>query len=345
MAELEHRVSVIVPCRNERRYIEAFVAGVWAQALPPGWRLQLVIADGLSDDGTRELLQRMAAAEPRLRCIDNPGRIVSTGLNLALAHADGEVIVRMDVHTEYANDYVAQCLAALAESGADNVGGPWHAQPDAGAGPMQQAVAAAFQSPAVAGGALSRRLDHEGWVDTVYLGCWPRATFERFGGFDESLVRNQDDEHNLRIVRGGGRVWQSPRIRSVYRPRATLSQVFRQYLQYGYWKPFVMKKHGQAASLRHLVPAVFVAALAVLTAAALLGAARWPLVSLLALYGAAVLALTAGVAAGSPLGAGAIVRVPAVIVAYHVGYGVGSLFGWWDALRGRGRQRFAALTR
>jgi len=346
MAELEHCVSVIVPCRNERRYIEAFVAGVWAQALPPGWSLQLVIADGLSDDGTRELLQRLAADEPRLRCIDNPGRIVSTGLNLALAHADGEVIVRMDVHTEYASDYVAQCLAALAESGADNVGGPWRAQPDAGAGPMQQAVAAAFQSRAVAGGALSRRLDHEGWVDTVYLGCWPRATFERFGGFDESLVRNQDDEHNLRIARGGGRVWQSSRIKSVYRPRAALSQVFRQYLQYGYWKPFVMKKHGQAASLRHLVPAVLVTMFVLLAAAALIGAPGWPLLALLALYGSAVIAMTVGVAASGTLSAAALIRVPAVIAAYHFGYGIGSLLGWWDALRhGSGRERFASLTR
>ncbi|HJW11049.1 MAG TPA: glycosyltransferase family 2 protein, partial [Albitalea sp.] len=166
------------------------------------------------------------------------------------------------------------------------------------------------------------------------------------GGFDETLVRNQDDEHNLRIVRGGGRIWQSSRIRSVYRPRAALSQVFRQYLQYGYWKPFVMKKHGQAASLRHLVPAVFVALLAGLALAALFGAPRWPLVTLLAIYAVAVVAMTAGVAADGRLSVAALVRVPAVIVAYHVGYGIGSLFGWWDALRhGKGRARFAALTR
>ena len=151
-------------------------------------------------------------------------------------------------------------------TGADNVGGPWRAEVDAGGGATQEAVAAAFQSPLVAGGALSRRLDHEGPVDTVYLGAWPRATFERFGNFDEALVRNQDDEHNLRIVAGGGRVWQSARIRSAYRPRARLGRVFRQYLQYGYWKPFVMKKHGQPAELRHVVPALFVIALVLLCA-------------------------------------------------------------------------------
>jgi len=338
------QVSVIVPCRNERRYIEAFCAGVMRQQLPPGWRLQLVVADGQSDDGTRELLQAFAEREPRLVWIDNPARIVSTGLNAALKLATGEAIVRMDVHSEYSDDYVAQCLAVLAETGGDNVGGPWRAVPDANAGPMQHAVAAAFQSRWVAGGALSRQLDHNGWVDTVYLGAWPRATFTRFGGFDEQLVRNQDDEHNLRIVKGGGRVWQSSRIQSVYRPRATLSQVFRQYLQYGYWKPFVMKKHGQAASLRHLVPSVFVAALAVSVLVA--GLSAEPLGVLAALYALAVLAMAAAVASSQRLALPVLMRVPAVIVAYHFGYGIGSLIGWWDALRGgAGRERFAKLTR
>ena len=342
----QHIASVIVPCRNERRYIEGFCAGVLKQALPDGWGVQLIVADGQSDDGTRDLLAALAAADPRIEWLDNPGRIVSTGLNRALALARGEVIVRMDVHTEYAGDYIAQCLAALESTGADNVGGPWHAQPDADAGPMQQAVAAAFQSRWVAGGAASRRLDFDGWVDTVYLGCWPRASFDRFGGFDENLVRNQDDEHNLRISQGGGRVWQSSRIRSVYRPRARLGQVFRQYLQYGYWKPFVMKKHGQPASLRHLVPALFVGMLVVLGVVALLGGPAGPLSALIAAYVVAVVAMTMAVATDQRLSAAAVWRVPAVIAAYHVGYGIGSLFGWWDALRhGHGRERFAALTR
>lgn len=338
-------VSVIVPCRNERRYIERFCAGVLAQQLPPGWRMELVVADGQSDDGTRELLAQIASTEPRVCFIDNPARIVSPGLNAALQRATGEVIVRMDVHTDYARDYIAQCLAVLAETDADNVGGPWHAVPDAGAGAMQQAVAAAFQSRWVAGGALSRRLDYDGWADTVYLGSWPRRTFDTFGGFDEQLVRNQDDEHNLRLTQGGGRVWQSSRIRSTYRPRATLSQVFRQYLQYGYWKPFVMKKHGQAASVRHLVPGLFVALLLVLALPALLGWA-WPLVALLAAYGGAVLAMTAAVSRQQHAPLGVAVRIPAVIAAYHLGYGIGSLAGWWDVLRGvPGRERFASLTR
>ena len=337
-------VSIIVPCRNERRYIEGFCAGVMRQRLDPGWRLQLVVADGGSEDGTRECLTRIAGRDSRIECIDNPARIVSTGLNAALRRAAGEVIVRMDVHTEFADDHVAQCIAALARTGADNAGGPWRAEPDAGAGPMHHAVAAAFQSRWVAGGARSRQLDHDGWVNTVYLGSWPRRTFERFGGFDETLVRNQDDEHNLRIVNGGGRVWQSSAIRSVYRPRSTLSQVFRQYLQYGYWKPFVMKKHRQPASFRHVVPGVFVVALGM--SIAVLPLSPLPLLALAGSYATGVLAMTADIAASRNEAWPTLLRVPAVILAYHFGYGIGSLAGAWDAVRlDRGRERFSTLTR
>ncbi|MEO7056284.1 MAG: glycosyltransferase family 2 protein [Caldimonas sp.] len=308
----DHLVSIVVPCRNERDHVGAFATSALAQVLPDGWRLEIVIADGGSDDGTAEALVALVAAQPRVRVVANPRRIVSAGLNAALAATRGSVVVRMDVHTTYASDYVAECLATLARTGADNVGGPWRAEATPAGGAMQAAIAAAFQSRWVAGGALSRRLNHDGPVDTVYLGAWPRATFDRFGGFDESLVRNQDDEHNLRIVRGGGRIWQSPRIRSAYRPRARLAQVFRQYRQYGYWKPFVMSKLGQPASPRHVVPAVFVVALgfatvlavgaiaAALAAGHVVAAAMlWPFAALVVAYGAAVALLTAGVAASA----------------------------------------------
>ena len=340
------RVSIIVPCRNEKRHVGAFTQSVLAQSLPEGWTLEIVVADGLSDDGTREALAGMAARDPRVKVVDNPGRIVSCGLNRALAAASGEVVVRMDVHTEYAPDYVAECLAALQATGADNVGGPWRAVAGPEGGATQAAAAAAFQSRWVAGGALSRRLDHDGFVDTVYLGAWPRATFDRFGGFDEALVRNQDDEHNLRIVKSGGRIWQSSRIRSTYRPRTRLGQVFRQYLQYGYWKPFVMKKHGQPARLRHLVPALFVAAVVLFAVAAAAGWSVWPLVALLVAYAGAVAAMTVAVLRDAPQPAAVAFRLPAVIAAYHVAYGIGTIAGAVDVLLGRGgRERFSRLSR
>lgn len=362
-----HTVTVIVPCRNEREHIEAFCASVARQTLPLGWTLEVLVADGLSDDGTRERLTAWCLQDARFRMIDNPGRIVSTGLNRCIEAAQGRFIVRLDVHTVYAPDYVAQCLATWQRTGADNVGGPWRAQ--GGDGPqavVQRAVAAAFQSRWVAGGALSRDLNYEGPVDTVYLGAWPRETFERFGGFDETLVRNQDDEHNLRIHRGGGRVWQSATICSTYHPRASVGDVFRQYRQYGYWKPFVMKKHGQAAALRHLVPGLFVAVLVLCLLMTAGGAALalliepgqdfrlgalWTLslgamgyLGLSILYGC----LVAWVSQRIAREAGHDLRpvLPRVIAAYHLGYGLGSLQGWWDALvRGRPDPAFGRLTR
>lgn len=339
-------VSIIVPCRNERAHVGVFASSALAQRLADGWALEIVVADGTSDDGTRDVLAAIAAVEPRLRVVDNPERIVSAGLNRALAASTGDVVVRMDVHTEYASDYVARCIETLVRTGADNVGGPWRAEADAGSAPMQRAIAAAFQSSWVAGGALSRRLDYDGAADTVYLGAWPRQTFERFGNFDEALVRNQDDEHNLRIVQGGGRIWQASSIRSVYRPRASLAKVFRQYMQYGYWKPFVMKKRGQPASLRHLVPALFVLALVVAGVVAVCGFGVWPFAVLVAAYLATIIGLTLLVTTTAAQPPAVVLRIPAVIATYHVAYGIGSLLGAVDVLvHRRGRDRFASLTR
>lgn len=334
-------LSVIAPCRNEAGYITDFCRNVSEMLLPSGWSLEVLIADGQSDDGTRELLSQWCISDARFRWVENPQRIVSTGLNRCIEASRGAVIARLDIHSQYADDYLLQCVQVLEQTGADNVGGAWRAQ---GSGGMQKAVAAAFQSPWVAGGARSRDVDFDGEVDTVYLGCWPRATLAKVGGFDEELVRNQDDEHNLRIRRAGGCIWQSSRIRSTYFPRGKLSQVFRQYAQYGYWKPFVIRKHGQPAALRHLVPAAFVVALAAAALLALSGRA-WPLVALVDAY-AVLLALALVGMREQANSLGKALRVVAVVAAYHVGYGWGSLCGWRDILLGRGpRPQWGALTR
>lgn len=333
-------VSVVAPCRNERAHIDAFCDSALAQRLPEGWRMELLVADGASDDGTRARLAERAAADARLRLLDNPRRIVSSGLNACLAQARGQVIVRMDIHTRFASDYVAECIAALARSGADNVGGPWVAR---GQGGWGRAIAAAFQSRWVVGGARSRDAAFEGEVDTVYLGCWPRASLARVGGFDETLVRNQDDEHNLRLRLAGGRIWQSRRIHSSYRPRDSLRQLFEQQMQYGYWRPFVLRKHRQAGSVRQLVPMVFVAAgafCALLAPVFDLGLKAWA-----AAYAAYLLAASAQAAhqAGE---ARLAWRLPWVIAAYHLGYGLGSWRGVWGLWRRRAAPQAATrLTR
>lgn len=330
----------------------------------------------MSDDGTREVLNRFVASSvvgspvissPIVRVIDNPGRIVSTGLNAALKSARGEIIIRMDAHTEYAPDYVSQCVAAIQATGADNVGGPWVAR---GNDYLSQTIAAAFQSPFAVGGASAHKPCYEGPIDTVYLGCWRRQAFGRFGCFDEELVRNQDDEHNLRIVRGGGKIWQSQKIRSWYRPRGSLGALFNQYVQYGYWKVRVIQKHKLPASWRHLVPGAFVFTLAVLALLSVfcflllvapnLGAGGsvfnsyasfcfllsdlcfFSLVGVyvLCVFGASL--LTAAKTEWKLLPV-----LPAVFPCYHFGYGYGFLRGIWDfMIRGRRPATvFTTLTR
>ena len=326
------RVSVIVPCRNEAAHLPHFLQGVFAQGLPAGCALEVIVADGDSDDGTRQELLRWQAREPGLVVIDNPQRIVSTGLNAAIAAARGELLVRMDVHTTYAPDYIAMCAQVLAETGADCVGGAWRPEGDS-------AIALAFRSRFGSGGAASRREGYSGEVDTVYLGAWKRDTLIALGGFDEHLVRNQDDELNLRITRGGGRVWQDARIVSHYTPRNSYAALARQFHQYGYWKVAVIRKHRLPASPRHLVPFGFVALLGLLALAApWSAAAAAALATLLGLYAAAALANGLLAAPRQALG------VAWATACMQLGYGLGFGRGLLDMVvlrRGPG----AAMTR
>ena len=318
-------VSVIVPCRNERDQIESALKSILTQETPPGG-FEIIVADGMSDDGTREILARLAAEDSRLRIIDNPERIIPTGLNSAIRAAQGRIIIRMDAHTEYAPDYVQQCVAVLHETGADNVGGPWIAR---GKGFVGRATAAAFQSGFAVGGALGHQLSYEGALDTVYLGCWPVEVFERIELFDEEFVRSEDDEFNLRLTRSGGKIWQSPRIKSWYHPRESLLSLFQQQMQYGYWKVRVIQKHKIPASVRHLVPACFVFSLILLALASL----WWPLAawSWLVLVGTyATCNVAASFLTAARAGWKLFPLLPLVFACYHFAYGYGFLRGICD---------------
>lgn len=317
-------VSVLVPVRNEAAGIERTAAAILAQNYPPD-RLEILFAEGRSTDDTRARLERLAAGEPRIRVVDNPGGIVSTGLNAALRVARGAFVVRVDGHTEIAPDYVRACVDALERTGADNAGGRMTAVGD---GAFGRAVAAATSSRFGVGGARFHYSDREEWVDTVYLGAWPRQVFARIGLFDEELVRDQDDEFNYRLRAAGGRILLTPAVRSRYTVRGTPRSLFRQYFQYGFWKVRVLQKHAAQMRPRQFAPPLFVLALLVAAAAALAfpsaPAARLPLAGLAALYLAADLVAAAVEARRQKVNSVLLAFVYSIL---HLAYGSGFLAG------------------
>jgi len=315
---------VILAIRNEAAFIQRTLTAILQQDYPHSL-MELLIADGQSTDATRDTISEVVNRHPgafSVKVIDNPRRIVSPGLNAALAAARGEVIVRIDGHTIIEPGYVRECVEALKRSGADNVGGRMD---PVGTSAFGKAVALATSSPFGVGGARFHYSNREEWVDTVYLGCWPRAVFESIGCFDEEQVRNQDDEFNYRLREAGGRVLLSPAIRSQYFNRGTLKSLWRQYFEYGLWKIRVMQKHPKQMQWRQFVPAAFVLGLLMLAVTALfLPAARLLLLSVLVVYLSAALFAASKVSSKEP---GLIPRVALVFGVLHASYGSGFLSG------------------
>jgi glycosyltransferase involved in cell wall biosynthesis len=334
--DVRPRVSVIIPCRNESQHIADCLDSVLATAYPRD-RLQVIVADGLSDDGTRQIVADYARRHPCIQLVDNTKRITPSALNAALGAATGDVVVRMDSHTRYPSAYIPRLIEWLQTSGADNVGGVCMTRA-ANDGTWARAIAVGLAHPFGVGNSYFRiGVDRPRWVDTVPFGCYRRDVFKRIGLFDEELVRNQDDEFNLRLIRAGGRILLVPDVVSEYQARASLGQLWRMYYQYGYFKPLVIRKVGRVLTARQLAPATFVL---VLTAAAALalwipGAGAVGLAVLLA-YAVASAAFAARAARRHGTGVGAALMV--VFAVLHVSYGVGFLARLFD-LAGRTRRR------
>ena len=210
----------------------------------------------MSTDGTRDIIIKYQKDHPNIHLIDNPEKIVSTGFNRALNELKGDIIIRVDGHCEIAPDYIQKCLECLEKINADCVGGPTeHVE----SGLVGKSIKIAQSSFFGVGGVSFRQKVEKGkYVDTLAFGAYKREVFEKFGGYDEELVRNQDDEFNFRIVQGGGKIWLDPSIKSTYTQRNSFTGLFKQYFQYGFYKIRVMQKRRGIASWRHLVPGIFV---------------------------------------------------------------------------------------
>jgi glycosyltransferase involved in cell wall biosynthesis len=313
-------VAIAMPCLNEVGFIEACLRSIQAQTYPPD-RMEILVADGGSTDGTRELLERLAMEDPRIRVIDNPDRFQAAGLNRILRETRGDVIVRMDVHCEYAPDYVERCVAVLEQTGADNVGG---AQRCRGRTEFESAVGAALRSRMGVGGAAYRNPDNEGYVDTVFLGAYRRSTFDRVGTWDPGAITNEDAELNQRLVDAGGKIYLSREIVVHYVPRGSLPGLARQYFRYGRGRARTLLKHGRFLTVRPVLPF-----LAVVTGLGLLATLPWsPLAAGplgLAVLGTLAEALRVGVGGGPGRVARVAAILPTIVVCHGVGFGSGLL--------------------
>ena len=251
------KVSIIIPTRNEELFIINTLNSIMDQDYP-GNLVEVIIADGESDDNTRDLIETYIINHPNVRLINNPERVVPYALNYAIKIADGDVIVRLDAHSKYPKNYVSRLVTELENTKADNVGGVWITTP-ANKGIIATSIALATSHPLGIGDA-SYRLENLGVkeVDTVPFGCFPKEVFDRIGLFDTDLIRNQDDEFNGRIIKNGGKIFLIPDVEIEYYARASVSTMMKMFFQYGLFKPLVNVKLGSAATLRQFVPPVFV---------------------------------------------------------------------------------------
>jgi glycosyltransferase involved in cell wall biosynthesis len=324
----EPRVSVVIPCRNEEAFIRACVDSVVDGGFAKE-RLEVLVVDGMSDDGTRAIVAEMAAASPVVRLIDNPDRTTPAALNIGVRQATGDVIAILGAHATCPKGYLPTLVHALDESGADGVGGLCITRPANGT-PKARAIAAGLSHPFGVGNSYFRIGTRERrWVDTVPFGCYRRELFNRVGLFDEDLVRNQDDEFNGRVVRDGGRLLLVPEVQSEYFARPSIGKLWRMYYQYGYFKPLAARRIGRVLTIRQVAAPVFSAFVVVgVVVTIFVPFARVPVALVLAMY--AALDVSCALSAGRAIGARGSLWLALVFPVLHLAYGFGALQGFLD---------------
>jgi succinoglycan biosynthesis protein ExoA len=315
------RITVILPCRNEEHYISK-VLDFFIAAQPSD--KELIIADGDSSDRTREIIEAYSAQHPEIRLIRNPKRFVPFALNECILKSAGDYIIRLDAHTEYATDYFTKVIETFEKSGAEIVGGPMRAK---GKTPFQRAVAVCTSTIFGVGDSKFHDDKAEGFTDSVYLGAWRKSIFKTTGMFDESMLRNQDDEFHYRAKSKGMKIYLNPEIKSWYYPRSNLRSLMKQYFQYGLFKPLVLKKVKSEIKARHLIPSAFILYLISIPFLYFVAGAWSTLPLIIYLLFDLYFSLAKQIAAYEKMNA--IVIYPAL----HVSYGCGFILGLSNSLR------------
>ena len=313
------RVSVIIPVRNEARCLTRCLRSILANNFPKDG-LEILVVDGMSNDGTREIAGSFKGEQTKIQIIDNPERIVPTALNRGLRQAQGDIIIRIDGHGEIAPDFIrksVETLQKVREAGC--VGGLIEPK---GESLMGQVIALAQGSLFGGGGGTWYRSRKAGFVDTVSNAAYRRSVFEKIGFFDETLVRDQDDEFNYRLRQAGYKIYYNPEIQWIYYTRRSLSQLAKQYFQYGFWKVRVLAKRPLMMRPRQFIPPLFVATILILAAGStVFRPAQFAMKFLFGMY--LTSSLIAAWVLGKRMGWKFVLALPLAFGAMHLGYGLG----------------------
>jgi len=325
-------VSILIPVHNEEVYIHRCLRAVLSQDYPADM-VEVWVADGMSSDGTREIINEYISQNPNVFLMENPGQIVSKGLNILIPKAKGDILIRVDGHCVIASDYVRNCIRHLQEEDVDGVGGPMHT---IGEDDLSEVTALAMSSKFGVGNSSFRtETGQTKLADTVPFPAYTRAIIEKVGLYDEELVRNQDDEYNYRIREAGGRILLAEDVKSEYYSRGSLKKLWKQYFQYGYWKVRVLQKHPRQMSLRQFVPPAFVLALVLTLFLTFLIPWGWKaLLLLLAIY--ILTDLSASVITARSQDIKTYLLLPIAFPIIHLSYGLGflvGLFKFWNRWR------------
>jgi len=317
-------ISFILPIRNEAQSIEKTIQSIFSQTIDEDF--EIIVADGNSSDGTRELLKNLQTNNPNIILIDNLEKIVSMGFNRALNESKGDIIIRVDGHCEIAPDYIQKCLKCLEKINADCVGG---ATDHVASGLLGKSIKIAQSSIFGVGGvSFRKKVDKGQYVDTLAFGAYKREVFDQLGGYDEELVRNQDDEFNFRLIQNGGKIWLDPSIKSTYTQRNSFRGLFKQYFQYGFYKVRVMQKRRGIASWRHVVPGLFVLGLLTSLSIFLFNGNTILILSLCLPYLSFSVFATIFELIKTPSNLISVMMLPVTFFILHISYGLGFLIGF-----------------
>ena len=332
----ETTVSIVIPCRNEARFIAQCLNSILASDFPQH-RLEILIIDGNSEDETRIILNKYVAQHTFIRVIENPRRITPVAFNLGVIHSRGDLVMLMSAHAALAPDAIRKCVEYSSLYSAENVGGMWKIHPR-GQKAFDRAACSALAHRFGVGGALYRISGghRPRWVDTAAYGCYRRTVFAKIGMFNEELIHSQDIEFNLRLMRSGGRTLLAPDVIIHYFARTDFTSFCKHNFQNGVWVilPF-LHTAGMPVRWRHLVPLLFVSSLLMLIASAIFSSGFWwLLVAVLLIYGLCSLGAACQVAYAQR-DPRQLAIMPIAFASLHLSYGVGSLWGLTKLCRNR----------